>query len=384
MKDLYQDLLRYYRFMAGKIPNEEFFLDAVKETVSSEDLRVFFLLPFTGYILERKLLQKAKRAGLSREEFHERAERLVQQGMIMRYTKPEGRAYERGNIVYMSEQQVRMKEDTPRRRAFAEFMDAVIEGNIDSVPNRTPYYRVLPVEAALDEAAPQVEVKLDQPVSDPRRALPLDIVSEMVKAEPLVAVAECYCRRARKIVGKDCGHPLETCLAFNELAETLLEAGLARRLDHVEALQILRDCEAAGLVHFVDNAEGCIRSLCNCCSCSCVLFSVIKRGGENAGGPSRFVIRYNGEYFPELAECAQLCPTGALSCKGKLSINHQKCIGCGLCANRCRELGHAAVLRLVPRGKYPRIFKSNEALWKHIALESVAGMIANRFKKKKK
>ena len=69
-------------------------------------------------------------------------------------------------------------------------------------PNRTPYYRVLPVEAALDEAAPQVEVKLDQPVSDPRRALPLDIVSEMVKAEPLVAVAECYCRRARKIVGE--------------------------------------------------------------------------------------------------------------------------------------------------------------------------------------
>ena len=60
MKDLYQDLLRYYRFMAGKIPNEEFFLDAVKETVSSEDLRVFFLLPFSGYILERKLLQKAK------------------------------------------------------------------------------------------------------------------------------------------------------------------------------------------------------------------------------------------------------------------------------------------------------------------------------------
>ena len=44
MKDLYQDLLRYYRFMAGKIPNEEFFLDAVKETVSSEDLQVFFLL----------------------------------------------------------------------------------------------------------------------------------------------------------------------------------------------------------------------------------------------------------------------------------------------------------------------------------------------------
>lgn len=383
MKDLYQDLLRYYRFMIGKIPNEESFLAAVKKTVTPEELRLFFLLPFTGYISEQKLLPRAERAGIIKEEFHKRADRLVEQGMIMRYTKPEGRAYERGNVVYMSEQQVRMKEDTPRRRAFAEFMDVVIEGNMDSAPNRTPYYRVLPVEAALFGTTPQVEVSLDQPVSDPRRALPLDIVTEMVKAEPLVAVAECYCRGARKIVGKDCGHPLETCLAFNELAETLMEAGLARQLDHAEALKILKDSERAGLVHFVDNAEGRIKSLCNCCPCSCVLFSVIKRGGGNAGGPSRFVIRYNGEHFPELAACAQLCPVGALSYNGKLLVDHKKCLGCGLCVNRCRELDHAGVLRLVPRGKYPRIFKSNEALWKHIARESVVGMIVNKFKRKK-
>ena len=35
MKDLYQDLLRYYRFMIGKIPNEESFLAAIKETAVS-------------------------------------------------------------------------------------------------------------------------------------------------------------------------------------------------------------------------------------------------------------------------------------------------------------------------------------------------------------
>ena len=193
MKDLYEDLLKYYRFMIGKIPNEESFLAAVKETVTPEELRIFFLLPFTGNISEQKLLPKLERAGISLEEFNKRADRLVEQGMIMRYTKPEGRAYERGNVVFMSEQQVRIKEDTPRRRAFAEFMDVLIEGEMDSAPNRTPYYRVLPVEAALAGEAQQVEVSLDQPVSDPRSVLPLDIVSEMVKAEPLVAVAECYC-----------------------------------------------------------------------------------------------------------------------------------------------------------------------------------------------
>ena len=380
MKDLYEDLLKYYRFMLGKIPEEELFLAAIKETVTTEDLRIFFALPFIGNISELKLWPKLARARIDREEFEKGAERLVEQGMIMRYTGPEGRTYERGNVAFMSEQQVRKKEDTPRRRAFARFMDAAIEGKTDAVPNRTPYYRVLPVESSL--VGEGREVKLGQPVDDPRAVLPLDIISEMVKAEPLIGVAECYCRAARKIVGKDCGHPLETCFVFNELAETLLEAGLARKLDYDEAIEILQKCEQEGLVHFVDNAEGRIRSLCNCCPCSCILFSVIKRGGGNAGGPSRFVIRYSGAHFPELEACVQLCPTAALSFNGQLAVDHKKCIGCGLCVNRCRELGHEGVLRLVPRGKHPRIFPSNEALWKHIGRESVVGMFLNKFKRK--
>ncbi len=383
MKDLYEDLLKYYRFMIGKIPEEELFLEAVKDTVSPEELRVFFLMPFMGSIPEQKLLPRARRAGISLEDFNKRADGLVEQGMIMRYTGPGGRTYERGNIVFMTEQQVRMKEDTPRRRAFARLMDAVIEGDIGSVPNRTPYYRVLPVEGTPAGEEGRVEVGLEQAVSDPRSVLPLDIVSEMVKSEPLVAIAECYCRRARKIVGKDCGHPLETCFTFNELAETLLEAGLARRVDHDEALQIIRECEKAGLVHFVDNAEGRIRSLCNCCPCSCVIFSVIKRGGGNAGGPSRFLIRYSGEEIPGLEACAQICPTGALSYNGRLAVDYKKCIGCGLCVNRCRELGYEGVLRLAPRGKHPRIFRSNEALWKHIGRESAVGLLLGKLKRDK-
>ena len=383
MKDLYEDLLKYYRFMIGEIPEEELFRKAVKEAVTPEELRIFFFLPFTGGISEQKLLPGVERAGISREQFDKWTARLVEQGMIMRYTGPEGRTYERGNIVFMSEQQVRMKEDTPRRRAFARFMDAAIEGEVGAVPNRTPYYRVLPVESSLAGEGAPARVELGEQVEDPRSVLPLDIVSEMVRAEPLVAVAQCYCRVARKIVGKDCGHPLETCFTFNELAETLLEAGLARRLDHDEALQILEACEKEGLVHFVDNAEGRIRSLCNCCPCSCVIFSVIKRGGGNAGGPSRFMIRFSGEQFPELEACAGICPTGALSFNGKLTVDHKLCIGCGLCVNRCRELGREDVLTLVPRGKHPRIFPSNVALWKHIGRESIVGLLLNKFKRKK-
>lgn len=381
MKDLYQDLLRYYCFAIGKLPDEANFLKAMKETVTPEELRIFFMLPFTGNIAERKLLSRARRAGVGREEFFERTGRLVEQGMIMRYSRPGGQTYERGNIVHMSEQQVRIKDDTPRRRVFARLMDAAIEGEIGLTPNRTPFYRVLPVEETLAGETRQID--MDKQVRDPRAVLPLDIASAMVRAEPLVAVADCYCRAARRIVGKDCGHPLETCLTFNELAETLLEAGLARRIDHAEAVQILQNCEREGLVHFVDNAEGRIRSLCNCCPCSCILLSVLKRDEGNAGGPSRYVIRYSGASIPELAQCVQICPMGALSYNGTLTVNHRRCIGCGLCVSRCRELGHGDALRLVPRGKHPRIHRSNEALWKQITRESAVGLIVNKLKGKK-
>jgi hypothetical protein len=104
MKDLYQDLLRYYCFAIGELPDKDKFLQAMKETVTREELRVFFLLPFNGSIAEKKLLSRARRAGIDEKEFNRRATRLVEQGMIMRYTRPGGRTYERGNIVHMSEQ----------------------------------------------------------------------------------------------------------------------------------------------------------------------------------------------------------------------------------------------------------------------------------------
>ena len=128
LKDLYQDLLRYYCFAIGKLPDEASFLEAMKETVTPEELQIFFMLPFTGNITERKLLSRAKRAGVGREEFFERAGRLVEQGMIMRYSRPGGQTYERGNIVHMSEQQVRIKEDTPRRRPLARLLEAANKG----------------------------------------------------------------------------------------------------------------------------------------------------------------------------------------------------------------------------------------------------------------
>ncbi|MCJ7625672.1 MAG: 4Fe-4S binding protein [Anaerolineaceae bacterium] len=378
MKDLYADLMKYYRFMVGKIPKEDSFLAAIKATVTHDDLRVFFLLPFTGSIQGTKLAKKAEKANITSEELHARTKHMLAEGFVQRYTKSGEYAYERGNIAFMSEQQVRKHEDTPRRRAYAEFMDALIEGETGDVPNRTPYYRTIPVESTIS-AVPQIgEYPVNRPIPDSRAILPIDIASEMVKAEPLIGVADCYCRSARLQVGKECEHPLETCLVFNEIAETLIDAGIARKIEHAETLNILQNCEEAGLIHFVDNVEGHIKSMCNCCACSCVIMSVVKRGGTNAGGVSRFIVSHTEEICEQCGTCAQICPTNALLYDNQhLSIQTEKCIGCGLCVSRCPN----GALQLIPREKYAKIFPTNDKLWSHITRESVLGMALNKLKR---
>ncbi|NIV39006.1 MAG: hypothetical protein GWN58_59170, partial [Anaerolineae bacterium] len=53
---------------------------------------------------------------------------LASEAIIMAYTVDGERAYERGNPVFMTEQQVRRPEDTPRRAFYAHFFNKILSG----------------------------------------------------------------------------------------------------------------------------------------------------------------------------------------------------------------------------------------------------------------
>jgi electron transport complex protein RnfB len=374
-KDLYEDVCKYYEFMLGPIPNKEKLKGAMRETISSDDLHAFFLIPFTGYISIDKLEQKARKASISPDALGAGLQRLHTEGFILAYDKPEGRSFERGNPAYMTEQQVRKHDDTPRRMAYAEFFNAIIDGATAQVPSKSPYYRVLPVESTLIEEAQSTEITLDLPIPDAREVLPVDRVSEMIKSVSLIGVADCYCRKTKMLLGEGCGHPLETCFVFEELAQTLIEIGNARRIDHAETLQILQDCEKQGLVHHVDNCEGQIKSLCNCCACSCVIMKCIERGQTNAGAPSRFVAVLDAGKCTLHKDCIDVCPTQAIEASnGTIIFDSEKCIGCGLCVTACPE----GALSLVPREKSPRIFKTHQQMMGTIGREAIFGLAKKR------
>lgn len=379
-KDLYEDLIKFYEFMLGRLPNREGFKAAVESTIHQEDLRVFFLLPFLGQLTLPKLEKKALRAGISPDALQTAIRRLIPEGLITTYHKDGEQVYERGSILTMTELQIRKMEaageaDAAIRLEAARFMDLMIEGGAAKIPTKTPYYRVLPVEQTLTGKTPTGEVVVNVEVPDPRTILPIDLVSEMIKKQPLMAVADCYCRKAKQILDKACDHPLETCFYFNELAELQLNAGRARKVTYEEAMVILKNCADLGLVHNVNNAQGHIHSLCNCCTCSCGVMKSIQRGETNAGTASRYVASYLPVECTQCGVCADFCPVDALTFDGvQLTLNDEKCIGCGLCVAHCPQ----GALQMIPRARMPKIPASVGDMFGRINREAILGLVAQK------
>jgi Pyruvate/2-oxoacid:ferredoxin oxidoreductase delta subunit len=379
-KDLYADLCRFYEFMLGPIPQRAEFMQTLKDTVAADDLRTFFLLPFTGHIATARLEKKAK---MPLTELNARLERLAHEGFVLIYSLDGERVYERGNPVYMTEQQVRKREDTPRRDFFAHFFDRILSGDAAAAaPNKTPYYRVLPVEAAVRPEVAGNRVTVNAPVPDPRAVLPTDVVSEMIRRDAdIIGVADCYCRRTRRLVGHGCDKPLETCLVFGKIAQTLIDYGTARRIDLDEALRIVRECEAAGLVHNVDNCEGRIISVCNCCTCCSILLTSWKRGGTNADSPSRYVVAYDASRCAHCGACIGRCPVDARALAAGtqgVEIDVARCLGCGLCVSACANGANHMELR--PR--QGKLAPTADALWAKIGREAVVGIVLNKIRGK--
>ncbi len=376
MRDLHEDLVRFYEFQLGKLPHRDAFKRALQATFAADDLRVFFLLPFFGVTPIEKVEKKAARLGISADELGRTVQRLMPEGLVDTYVGPAGRVCGRAPLIALLEFQVRLQEESPLRAVCTQIMNDLIEGAAETIPTKTPYFRVLPVERTLRHAGADVGIRVDQVVPDPRQVLPIDIVSEMVKKEPIIAVADCYCRSTKNLLEESCGHPLETCFYFNELALVKLESGYARQIGYDEALDILRQCEQQGLVHNVSNCEGRIQTLCNCCACSCAVMKAIVRGQSNVGAASRFVVAIDGDGMARCESCLtqpclKVCNLHNLTSRDRrVVINVEACIGCGQCAAHCPE----GVLRMVVRQRPPRIFRDNDALFRRINAEAMLGL----------
>jgi Pyruvate/2-oxoacid:ferredoxin oxidoreductase delta subunit len=302
--------------------------------------------------------------------------RLHEEGFVIGYHDKAGeRVFERAFISFTLEQQVRRRKGTELGAAYGEFWEALskITGRM---PSKTPYYRVLPVESTISDVSDREKILINETIQDTRTTLPIDIISEMVKKEPLIAVSECYCRLARENRGDGaCTYPRETCFTFNELAETLIETGLARKVEADEAITIVYDAADHGLIHNVDNCQGELKALCNCCPCCCPAIQSFQAGVRNVNATSRYTAVWEDKKCSLCENCITTCPFNVISrTNDRLTFNVDQCIGCGLWASKCP--GEAIQMTL--REELPAIPLNNKKLWGNIRTEAISTIVKNK------
>jgi hypothetical protein len=125
---------------------------------------------------------------------------------------------------------------------------------------KTPHLRSIPINT---------EIVADRPI------FPYDDAAAIIKGKFRLAVAECFCRKAVSLYGKTCSHPLETCLQFETFANYYVENKMARTISTDEALAILKQSEAEGLVIHILNSQK-VEAMCCCCSCCCGMLISLK------------------------------------------------------------------------------------------------------------
>jgi Fe-S-cluster-containing hydrogenase component 2 len=183
-------------------------------------------------------------------------------------------------------------------------------------------------------------IPVNESVQGPFQAVyPYEVMEAIIRRARTIAVAHCPCRMTAQLLGKAlCDHPLEVCMKYDELAEYLIERGMARQIDVDEALAITRLAEESGLVHMVDNSQEGIKHTCNCCEHACWNVGPIARRRLSRDDlmATYFLRTTDEEACIVCGDCIGACPVEALTLGDEFPIvDEAVCIGCGLCAIPC-------------------------------------------------
>jgi ferredoxin len=180
--------------------------------------------------------------------------------------------------------------------------------------------------------------------------IPHEQIKTIVESAEIIGLAHCPCRTTARVLGRtDCHHSLEVCFKYNEMADFVIDKGLARKISTDEALNIMKSCEEEGLVHMVDNVQGDVKHTCNCCGHYCWNVGIIAR--RKVPRDVLMAVYYLRETALDecigCGACAEICPVQAvvMDDEDRPVVDSAWCIGCGVCMVSCP----ADVITLVRR-----------------------------------
>ncbi len=328
-QDVYQRLADHLRQVGMGYPTRETLLEILRENLNPSEAEIALALP-TGVIpfSTVPVSEIGTRAAMSPEELEAALDRLVEKGLLYAGPTSTGeKGYALLQVGFGFPQTFFWKgEDTPHARKMALLVAKYFNREVtaQAYGSHTKQYRYIPVGKAI------------QP--DLQAVFPVQLMEQVIAQARRIAVAHCPCRVSYRLLGRGCEHPTEVCLKFDELADFVIDRGLARELTREEALDLIRVTEEAGLVHFVDNAEGEIKHNCNCCGCACWNVGNIRRRKipRDAIMATYFMRETDPHKCSGCGACATICPVQAVQMEDDVPVIDQEwCIGCGVCATVC-------------------------------------------------
>ena len=192
-----------------------------------------------------------------------------------------------------------------------------------------------------------IPIGTDVPVPN-QTVYPTSFVNDLVEQfgnQDAIYVFPCVCRHGNSLIGSDCDFdiPRESCMGFGSAARAWADWGYGRQVSKEEAIDILKAVREGGAVHSViherDDPSLPVMAICNCCWDCCGILKPYNMGAVS--------LKYNASYTARTKEnadckscgiCQKFCPTTAIKLRNeKISLNSDRCIGCGQCAFQCRQ-----------------------------------------------
>lgn len=276
----------------------------------------------------------AERCGREESEAGEMLESMAVKGLVFRIREGDKVLYQAAQFnVGFYDFQVKTidKELAEMIREYMRSWDTTV------TDAATRQFRVVPVSSA-------VEVT--------HAVATYDRVRDLVRAHKYIAVEPCMCRNEQRLMGHDCGRPLENCLSFGDFARYYIENGWGREISQEEALRILDNAEESALVLCPTNTQEAA-FICSCCGCCCGVLRRLKSlpdPGEVV--VSSFWSRIDPDLCSACGECLERCQMDAIvEGEGFMEVNKARCIGCGLCLTSCPE--DAVSLQMKPEVEAP-------------------------------
>lgn len=229
---------------------------------------------------------------------------------------------------------------------------------------------------------------------DAVRILDFEKATHYIETAEHMGISMCYCRHKMDHMGQACDAPMDICMTFGHVANSLINSGNARRVDKIEGMELLHQAYENNLVQCSENLQKGLSFICNCCGCCCEALLAQKRFGNlHPVETTRFLATINQETCRDCGKCIDVCPIDAIdSVDGKAVINEDLCLGCGVCLRNChfdamafveRDVKiitpvnsvHRSVLMAIEKGKLQNLIFDNNALYSHRAMAAILSSI---------